>query len=59
MSVLPLAHAVKEKIRCRVSQTTLSNQEKQFHKEAVLSALEHTESRIPMFNGNGKAGKAT
>ena len=43
------AHAVKEKRHFLVSLPTLSNQDRELNKEAVLSAHEYTESRILLF----------
>ena len=47
-----LAHAVKEKRNVLVSLLTLSSQDRELHKVAVLSAHEHTERTILLFTGN-------
>ena len=41
----PPAHAVQEKIHFVVSLSSLSNDDRYFYKDVVLSAHEHTESR--------------
>ena len=46
MFSLPLTHAVKEKIHFLVSLPTLSNQDRELCKEAVLSAHDQAESRV-------------